>query len=102
MLRLFLFLCALCAIHASKRTLELSNGTSGCTYSKPCVQIFDGPKKVQVKCTAPHIMIKTWNNEDVRVECSETAENTSYIYVAEELTAVSPNDDVVYIYIIDL
>ena len=103
MLRALLFLCVLCAANAYNRVMELSNDTNGCTKLKPCVKTFDTPKKVQVKCTAPHIMIKTWSNEeDVRVVCSEIAEDTSYIYVEEELTAVSPSNDFVYIYIKDL
>ena len=99
---LFFFLCALCVTHASKKIVELTNGANGCTYFQPCVKNFDGPKKVQVKCTSSHIMVKTWNNEeDVRVECSEIAEVTPYINVKNELTAVSPNSGSVYIYILD-
>ena len=102
MLSWLVFMSVLCTVFANNIVMELSNGANGCTKFKPCVKTFDSPKKVQVKCTAPHIMIKTWSNEeDVRIECSEVAEITSYIYVAEELTAVSPNNDFVYIYVKD-
>ena len=103
MLRIFLLLFALGVTRADKTLIQLSNGTDGCTYFKPCVKKFDTPKKVQVKCTEAHVMIKTcYNEEDVRVECSEIADVTSYIYVTDELTAVSPNNGAVYVYIKDV
>lgn len=103
MLRALLFVCLLCTVNAYHKAMELSNDTNGCSNYKPCVKKFDTPKKVQVKCTAQNIMIKTWSyDEDVRVVCSTIAEDTSYIYVEEELTAVSPNNDFVYIYVKDI